>query len=317
MAVEFYPFILDYKPMDYIWGGNKLVSQYGKKDGRIAESWELSIGDKHISTILNGEFSGQSLKDVLDKYPQAVGQNGYGTIFPLLVKLIDAEKTLSIQVHPGDEYALEKEGKLGKREMWYICEADENAEIYLGLNRDTTKEELREYIRTGKIEKLLNCVKVKKGDAYFVKEGTLHAIKGGVVILEIQENSDITYRVYDYDRVGADGKKRELHIEKAVDVADLEKLAAAVSGEKREKTGYGSRRILVRDEFFTAEEYIVDGSAEIENINGFITFTVTEGSGEANGFKLVKGNTVFVPAGIKTVVKGKLNFVASAAGVLK
>ena len=197
---------------DYLWGGEKLKTLFGRKnDGIIAESWEVSI-HKDGESVLPG--TNKTFSEYLKENPSAVDKNGGN--FPVLIKYIDAAKSLSVQVHPNDDYAQKYEHDNGKTEMWYIISADEGAGIYCGFKRDTNKEEFLEKVKDGTVEELLNFIPVKAGDCYLIKAGTVHAIGAGCVICEIQQNSNVTYRVYDYNRRGADGKLRQLHVEKAV-----------------------------------------------------------------------------------------------------
>lgn len=314
-----YPFVLDYKPIDYIWGGNKLNKDWNKEGERIAESWELSLNPTHTSSIVNGPLKGKTLADILQQHPEFFGDTIRHGFFPLLVKLIDATSTLSIQVHPDDEFSLKNENQLGKREMWYILEADENASIYLGLKRDVTKEELSESISQGTVEDLLNLIPVKKGDCFLVHEGTLHALRGGTVLLEIQENSAITYRVYDYNRVDKDGKKRELHIEKALMVSKLNKTDIDRNKEFAVSVQGGSVAPLCNDSFFNVKEFSLNGEMNLAATESFITATMIEGEaefsimGEATFFRAQKGATLFLPFGGKYSVRGKAKFIAGVA----
>lgn len=217
-------FKLDFKCKDYIWGGDRLIKEYGiKADGEIcAEAWVLSGHKDGISTVADGIYKGQTLAEVnadhkilgknCDKYKE----------FPILIKLIDAKKSLSIQVHPDDAYALEHEGQYGKTEMWYIIAAEEGAFLYYGFEKEVSPDELEERIRNNTLEEILHKEYVKAGDVVFIEPGTLHAIGAGIMIAEIQQSSNITYRIYDYGRLGADGKPRELHVEKALDVLKRE-----------------------------------------------------------------------------------------------
>lgn len=200
---------------DYLWGGERLKKEYGIEYAGepLAEAWVLSCHPDGLSVIENGEYAGTTLKEYLEK-------NEKIREFPVLIKLIDAKQDLSIQVHPDDEYAMSHEGQKGKTEMWYILDSTPDAFIYYGFKKEITKEEFEQRIRDNTITEVLNKVRVKKGEAYFIKAGTLHAIGAGCLIAEVQQNSNVTYRVYDYDRVGADGKRRELHIDKALDVTD-------------------------------------------------------------------------------------------------
>lgn len=203
---------------DYVWGGNKLKEKYGKKTdvSPCAESWELSAHGDGLSTLSDGRtlleaFSVKELGCDPKKFDR----------FPMLIKFIDAAQDLSVQVHPTDEYALKNEKSLGKTELWYVVEADEGAGLYIGFRKDVSKSEFEKAIRENELCSLLNFFEVKAGDSYFIPAGTVHAIGKGCLICEIQQNSNVTYRVYDHGRVGKDGKPRELHIDKALDVSDL------------------------------------------------------------------------------------------------
>lgn len=218
--------LLKLKPSfkDYLWGGHRLVEDYQKEyTGEIlAESWELSCHPDGPSFIANGAYAGKTLRE----YIETEGKGVLGTNcerfedFPILAKFIDARDNLSIQVHPDDTYALKNEGQYGKTEMWYVMDCEPGAYLYYGFNREVSEAEFAERIENETLEEVLNKVEVHKGDVLFINARTLHAICKGILIAEIQQNSNLTYRIYDYGRVGADGKKRELHIEKALKVTD-------------------------------------------------------------------------------------------------
>lgn len=194
---------------DYIWGGDKLKELYCRQIGEnLAESWEVSVHPDGTSMYL------ASFADYIKNNPHAV--DNQGAAFPILIKYIDAKQNLSVQVHPDDEYARRVEGDNGKTEMWYIIQADEGAGIYCGFKRNTSKDEFQQKLREGTVEELLNFIPVQAGDCYLIPAGTVHAIRAGCVICEVQQSSNVTYRVYDYNRKGADGKLRPLHIEKAL-----------------------------------------------------------------------------------------------------
>ena len=210
---------------DYLWGGERLRRDYHKADAPdiTAESWELAQRPEGVSAVESGPLAGKTPGDLaaLDK-DAFWGTDCAGMRdFPLLVKLIDARKDLSIQVHPSDETALREQGEAGKAEMWYIVDCDEGAAIYFGFAQEITPEEFRRRAENGTICQVLNRVPVQKGDTFFILPGTIHAICAGILIAEIQQNSNTTYRVFDYGRLGADGKPRALHVEKALDVARL------------------------------------------------------------------------------------------------
>lgn len=208
-----------------IWGGRRLIEEFGKEfDGdNLAETWELSVHPDGPCRIASGDCAGLTLPEYISKK----GENILGKNcrrfedFPILIKLIDAKADLSIQVHPDNEYAREHEGQYGKTEMWYVMDASPGATLCYGCKEKVSKEEFRQQIEDGTLDQSLNMVPVAAGDVFFIKAGTIHAIGGGILIAEIQQNSNVTYRVYDYNRKGADGKLRELHVEKALDVSEL------------------------------------------------------------------------------------------------
>ncbi len=217
-----YPFLLSPAAKDYLWGGLRLKEDYGKNIdiNPLAETWECSTHPDGPSIVASGEFKGQTLSEVLKKNPHFLGTHPRteGEL-PILVKLIDAKKKLSVQVHPDDEYAkLNENGSLGKTEMWYVIDADKNANLVYGFNCKIDKNKVKDSINNGTIEKYLKKVNVKKDDLFYIEAGTVHAIGEGTLIAEIQESSNLTYRLYDYNRVDKNGKLRELHIDKALDV---------------------------------------------------------------------------------------------------
>ncbi|MBP3361414.1 MAG: class I mannose-6-phosphate isomerase [Clostridia bacterium] len=279
---------------DYLWGGTKLKTEFNKKSGldKVAESWELSTHPDGCSTVVSGEFAGMSLPEYLSRTGSAGRKAENFEFFPILIKFIDAKDNLSIQVHPSDEYALKNENSFGKTEMWYILSCEENAFLYYGFSRCITKEEYRERIENNTITEVLNKVYVKKGDVFFIPSGTVHAIGKGIVICEIQQNSNLTYRVYDYDRRGKDGKPRELHIEKAIEVSELKPAEPCESKEEN---------VLASCSYFTAEKHNVSGEITLCcDPECFRSIIVTEGSGSLTlggaSLSLVKGDSIFIPA---------------------
>jgi|AGTN01.1.fsa_nt_gi Phosphomannose isomerase len=295
---------------DYIWGGNKLKERYGKKSDlkRIAESWELSVLKGSESKIDGGEDDGRTLLELSVKYPGIFGENVKKfKDFPVLIKLIDADKDLSVQVHPDDEYAYSREHSRGKTEMWYVAEAREGAAIFYGFYEDTSAAEIRELINKGELPSLLNRVPVCKGEAFFVPAGRVHAILAGATIVEIQENSDLTYRLYDYGRLDDKGRPRELHLEKALEVIDFKKTEAApvLTGYKR--SGGARQRLLAECEYFKAVEAVLKGNMRIGEKNSFAAVTIADGEGEFTGeIPAKKGDTFFIPAGCKAALSGSL-----------
>lgn len=280
-----------------IWGGERLAREYGKgtPGEKIAESWELTDRADGVNTIVGGTFDGMLLSDYLNAHKDEVKKGWDGERFPLLIKLIDAEADLSIQVHPDDEYAAAHTTDLGKTEMWYIVDAAPDARIIYGLKKKYSAAEVRAAIENGTLEELMNYVPVKKGETYFIPSGMVHAICRGILIAEIQQNSNITYRVYDYNRRGADGKLRELHVDDALAVIDKIEDPSAVRADANEELG-----IIAKCGYFT-----------VYHFEKAFTMTATEESfvhllclgGEAvitwNGgeMNIKKGESVYIPAG--------------------
>ncbi|HQC54591.1 MAG TPA: class I mannose-6-phosphate isomerase [Clostridia bacterium] len=287
---------------NYIWGGEKLKNEWGKQsaDDFIAESWELSFYDGKESLVDTGKYKGRKISDLLYEVPQVFGSKiKQYNFFPILIKLINSEKPLSVQVHPDDNYALKNEGELGKKEIWYVVEAEKDAYIYLGLKMSITQDDLKEFLLRGDILNYLNKINVKKGDFFVVDPGTIHALGPGLVVLEVQENSNLTYRLYDYNRKDSAGNSRELHIEKAIEVSNLEKLVMENVNISNFNYDMGeSFNPLVKNEYFNV--YKLDKIKEvcIYNKESFVSLTVLEGKGElSSGLSIKKGDTVVVPAG--------------------
>ena len=223
---------LKFQPIlkDKIWGGTKLKTIFGKpaQTDKLGESWELSGYEGDESVVENGFLAGNNLTELIEIYMgELIGDKVYeqfGMSFPLLFKLIDANENLSIQVHPGDEVAAERHGSFGKTEMWYVVDADPGAELIIGFTKDCTRDEYVDALENDQVEELLQNVPVKKGDVFFIPAGLVHAIGKGVVVAEIQQSSDITYRIYDYKRVDDHGNERDLHTAEALDVIDFQLL---------------------------------------------------------------------------------------------
>ncbi len=304
---------------EYLWGGTKLRDVYRKPCDfdKVAESWELSTHPAGESRIFGGEFDGMTLNEYFKAHPEVLGENVRRfDNFPVLIKLIDAKSPLSIQVHPSDEYALEHEHEYGKTEMWYIVDCDPGASLYFGVNRAITPEEFRKRIEDNTVEEVLNRAQVHPGDVFFIEAGTLHAIGAGILICEIQQNSNCTYRVYDYGRLGADGKPRELHIEKALAVSKLTPAEGAGAVPEEKAISGGSAARLGQCKYFTTDRYTVDSEICLD-VGGcsFMSLTAVKGSGQIigpeNTVEFAAGDTVFIPADTGAVtVKGKSALVA-------
>lgn len=251
---------------DNLWGGTKLRTVFGKKCDYdvIGESWELSAHPDGQSVIASGIFTGMYFGEFIEKYGHDVVGWKSSSLdrFPVLIKFIDAKKDLSIQIHPDDDYALEIENEFGKNEMWYVVDCEPGAFLYCGLKKDSSKEEIRERIENNTITDILNKIEVHKGDCVMVKAGTIHAIGAGILICEIQQNSNCTYRMYDYDRKDKFGNKRELHIDKAIDVVDVKKYKPFISDNKDVPEG---AEVLVSCKYFECYKYVLGGGAAEAN----------------------------------------------------
>lgn len=301
-----YPLKLIAPLKDYLWGGTKLKTQFHKKTdlNKVAESWELSCHKDGQSVIENGPARGWTLMEYIEKNGKRVlGKNAAAfTNFPILIKLIDAADNLSVQVHPDNAYALREEGEYGKTEMWYIVDAEEDAALLYGFKNVITKEEFKASIESNTLLEKCSRVPVKKGDVFFIDAGTLHAIGKGIVIAEIQQNSNTTYRVYDYGRIGTDGKPRPLHVEKAMDVTNLN--APAESAHPMLAVDFLADcniLLLAKCEYFTVYHLSVKRDCNLfAGPSSFQSILLLEGTmtltcgGET--MRLQKGDSVFVPA---------------------
>ncbi|MCI8352331.1 MAG: mannose-6-phosphate isomerase, class I [Clostridia bacterium] len=314
--------ILFFEPVykDYIWGGTRLKEYFNKdiQTPTSAESWEISTNEAGLSKIANGAMKGDTLKKLFDNRDLRAEVFGTKTKemekFPLLIKYIDANSNLSVQVHPNDEYAKKNENDSGKTEMWYIIDCAKDAKIICGMKENVTNKDVDTIIRNGKIKENLNYINIQKGDAIYIPSGTIHAILGDTLICEIQQNSNLTYRVYDWDRVGNDGKPRELHIEKAIDVIDVETKPRIVHTIGEEN------KMIVENEFFKVERIVVDKEyRDKSNEETFYAMNILEGSGkiEANNkeYDLSKGDSILIPANIgKYVIRGRMQLLKSYIG---
>jgi mannose-6-phosphate isomerase len=307
---------------EIIWGGDKLKKHYNKTAPfeNIAESWELTVRPDGNNIIENGEFAGLTLGEFIERFSyRVVGENYEGDRFPLLIKFIDARDRLSIQVHPSDEYSMKNENEYGKTEMWYIVEADEGAELVFGLSTDYTSEAFDQAIKDQNLEKLLNRQKVRPGEVYFIPSGLVHAIGAGILICEIQQNSNVTYRVYDYNRVGADGKPRELHVSKARDVI-VNYSPEQIEALRFSKNCERSPELLASCDKFTVKKYEINGeiTSNVDN-SSFISLTFTDGEGvilqNSTSYPFVKGDTYFLPAGLGEYSIKSPNAVCIAASI--
>lgn len=307
---------------DNLWGGTKIRDVFGKDVDNmeiIAESWELSAHSDGESRIAFGELAGKTLSE----YIGFIGKDRLGwkaqnyDKFPLMIKFIDAKQNLSIQVHPADDYAMAVEGDYGKNEMWHILDADDDAFIYIGFNKDVTEEEIRQRISDHTLVQVLNKVPVKKGETYFLKAGTVHAIGAGCFICEIQQSSNVTYRLYDYGRKDKDGNPRELHIDKALDVLDM-KSYEPKSMEQYEGIMHNDyvKKLIGQCKYFIVNKFYIDGECVLPAIeSSFQAFVILEGKGTisdgTNAYATKFGDTWLCLNKVQVTIKGKLTALVS------
>lgn len=294
---------------DYLWGGTRLKTDYGKKTEleRVAESWELSAHMDGQSIVADGKYRGMSFGEYIEKN-DVLGKNAEAfDFFPILIKFIDAKDNLSVQVHPADEYAMVHNGEYGKTEMWYVMDCEEGASLYFGFNRKITRDEFKKRIEDNTLLEVLNKVPVKRGDVFFIEAGTVHAIGKGIMICEIQQNSNTTYRVYDYDRRDKDGNTRPLHIESAIEVARLDVPSPAEFPDG----------VLAKCKYFTVEKHIVEENEDIYvDDSCFKSVVVLSGSGSIKSrfgiLSFEKGDSIFIPADCGRVeICGKCEIIVS------
>ena len=336
---------------DYLWGGNRLREEYGKDLNiePLAETWECSThpdgpsviievagckcGQEAVDTVESSEkLCGLGLDEVLRMYPEWLGKRHYSeedfggaadgaepkAELPILIKFIDAAKDLSVQVHPEDDYALVHENQLGKTEMWYVLDAEPGAKLVYGFSHDVTKEQVLESLRSGTLTNYLQQIPVQKNDVFFVKAGTVHGIGGGVMVAEIQENSNVTYRVYDYDRVDKNGCKRPLHVEKALEVMNLKRADSPRQQMRLMRYQSGSAsEILCRCQYFQVDRVLVSREYRMRvEDTSFQVLLVLDGELEiakeqaegvvACDLAVRKGDCIFLPAGCGQIaVRGK------------
>ena len=301
---DLYPLKLAPVAKSAIWGGERLKTEWNKPAAleNVAETWELTVREKENNIVQNGAFAGQMLADVLRKWGKnAIGAGYAAERFPLLVKFIDAADRLSVQVHPDDAFAAAVENDLGKTEVWYVVEADEGATILWGLADGATERDFAAAVQTGETEALLRRVEVKKGDVYFIPAGMPHAIGAGILIAEIQQNCDLTYRVFDYNRRDKEGKLRELHVDKALQVT--RPFTEAEVDAVRYARGRNTPDTLVDCPYFSVRRVVMNGAHD-ERVGeeSFVSLLVLSGAGHvqagAHRVPFAKGDSLFLPAGL-------------------
>jgi mannose-6-phosphate isomerase len=310
-----HPILLKPTGKDYLWGGERLKNEYDKEKYEelnelhpLAETWECSAHPDGPSYAVYGEYKGKSLAEIIKSHPEFLGDKRQGDEFPILIKFIDAQKDLSVQVHPSDEYAWEHENhQRGKTEMWYVLEAQPGAQLVWGFEHEVTAELLKKHIKEGTLNADLHYVPVHKGDVFLIKSGTVHAIGAGIVISEIQENSNLTYRLYDYNRPDPHtGKLRELHFDKAVQVLNMLPIGNTNQQKRLVHYYYGcSRETLCRCEYFETERIqVTKGFSFSVKEQSFQVLLCINGEGglELDGsnrpLRFAKGACIFLPANL-------------------
>jgi len=300
---------LKFKPIlkDKIWGGTKLAKQFNKSSNsnQLGESWEISTVPGDVSEVVNGKLKSQNLQDLLELYKgDLIGDKNYkrfGNNFPLLIKFIDAKQDLSIQLHPDDDLAKERHNSFGKTEMWYVMQADKDANLIVGFNQKMDDKTYLKHLEEKTLTKILNFDNVKAGDTYFIEAGRVHAIGAGVLLAEIQQTSDITYRVYDWDRVDDEGNERELHNDIAIDAFKFDlKDDFRVDYKKEKNLSNG----MVSCPFFTTNYIELDSNLDKENLHdSFLIYMCVDGEVEVvtedTKEVISKGETILLPAAVK------------------
>ena len=300
-----YPLFFKPIPKERLWGGRKLMDFLNKPfhGNEIGESWELSAVSGDESIVSDGPLQGKQLNELIEIYKaDLVGKSVYerfGNDFPVLIKYIDAQKDLSVQLHPHDYLAKERHNSFGKNEMWYVMNADPGAQLIAGFSKDTDQNEYQQYLQNGQIENLLHYETVKRGDTFFIRTGTVHAIGAGILLAEIQQTSDITYRIFDWNRTNKDGKTRELHTELALDAIDYKR-------RDNHKVAYtaepNKRNLMVESPYFTTEIIAIHGevSVQTDQLDSFVVLMAVQGDSQISvdgiTYPLSFGSTVLLPA---------------------
>ena len=307
--MQLYPLLFEPNLHEVVWGGNKLRPYKGLEptDEPIGESWEVSAVPSSTSIVSNGVFAGKDLISVINENPDAIlgkkVNEKYQGKLPLLVKFIDAKRDLSIQVHPNDEMAMREHGKMGKSEMWYVIKADEGAHLYAGFNQEITPYEYQKRVEDGSITDVLADHQVKAGDVFYLPAGRVHAICGGILLAEVQQSSDVTYRIFDYNRLGLDGKPRELHTELAAKALDYH----VIDNYRTEYNEESNKAVQIIDSpYFSVRVMEVSKSfhRDLKKYDSFIITMCLEGDckirvrSTGDEIELKEGNSALIPAAI-------------------
>lgn len=307
MRVDLYP--LKFKPIAQyrIWGGNRLNSILPKEEQieNLGEIWSLSSIENNVSLVAEGNLAGKSLSDLLNTYQSdLVGKKvweQFGTNFPLLIKFLDSAQPLSVQVHPNDQLAQKRHGAFGKSEMWYIIEHEADAELIIGFEENIDQNKYLEHLANDSLEEILHYIKVSKGDVYYLPAGRIHAIGKGITLAEIQQTSDITYRIYDYNRIDKDGNKRELHVDLALNAIEFNKVSNAKTPYTKTINQFEN---LLNTPYFTTKIYSGEQNISVQNNDEMLVYVCTEGSVQIqtkhDSFNLKKYESILIPAQIES-----------------
>ncbi|QTJ42560.1 mannose-6-phosphate isomerase, class I [Dolosigranulum pigrum] len=314
MSIE--PIFLTPVLQDKLWGGKKLQTEFGfdLPSDTVGEAWVISTHPNGESTVASPEqYTGMGLNDLYHQHPELFGVDEPGT-FPLLTKILDAKEDLSVQVHPDDEYGQEHEGELGKTECWFVISADEDATIIYGHNAQT-EEEFRRLVEAGEWDELLREVPVKAGDFFYVPHGTIHAIKGGITILETQQNSDTTYRVYDYNRTNKDGNTRELHLEDSIAVSNIPHIDPVIQ-QQEDRVGMSAITHYLTNEYFSVYRWQIRDQLVVDLTGDYTLVTVLDGQGmieiDRESYPIEKAQSFIIPHGVSSVTLfGDLDMIVS------
>ncbi|MBE6539035.1 MAG: mannose-6-phosphate isomerase [Ruminococcaceae bacterium] len=316
---KLYPIKVSYVAKSRIWGGENLSKMFGKENGgeNIGETWDLTVREDEMSRVLNGDCTGMTLGEYIDADKSVMGTKYDGGRFPLLIKFIDAQDKLSVQVHPDDDYALAHEKDPGKTEMWYIVDAVPGAKIVYGLADGVSKEDFAAAVEAGKIGDAMGYQSVKAGETYFIPSGLLHAIGEGIIIAEIQQNSDLTYRVYDYERRDSAGNLRELHVEKSLDVVRPFTEAEINAIRFEAKDELDNEETLAHCRYFRVKHVKISGErAFTASEDSFASLLFLSGEGEiisdGESYSVTAGESFFIPAGMGDfIINGNVEVIIS------
>jgi mannose-6-phosphate isomerase len=296
-----------------IWGGNKLEKWFGYSlpFNHVGECWAISAHKNGETFIKNGQYKGWSLRTLWQDHPE-IFANTSSREFPLIIKILDAKDDLSVQVHPNDDYALKYENDLGKTECWYILEAEENSSIIYGHNA-TNIEQFKNMVEQQQWNKLLKQIKVKTNDFYAIPAGTVHAIKSGLLVYEVQQSSDTTYRLFDYDRTDDNGKKRELHLNKAYAVIDFKSNNESIDNRILEENQDYKQQQLIKNNYFRLQKVEVYNRFSYNLKEGFLLASVIAGSGTINNIKIKQGDSFIIPHNIQQInIEGKITIMLTS-----